>query len=394
VGISHTSLHSFEEARNALETLLEECRDIGNTFSMVITASQLGRVQMRLGKIAESLETYQQALEVCRDQQGNLLPIASEAMVGLGELYLEMNDLDQAADYLLEGIELSRHWRDVAAMEGYLALALVKQAQSSPEAAQDAIAKSRKLAQDYEVSEIDNRRIELWQAKLWLAQGKLNLVAGWADNLGWKCIKEIEQVKKRDGISFYLFSRESLVVSQLKYLQGEYADALEWLDQQIPMFQTIGRLNALAELHLLKALVHEQMGDKATAITELRTALEIAEPAGFLRIFLDRGIGIKSLLRQAKAQNICQRYINQILSAFESPIPYNKDEPPPIVEPLSERELEVLRWLQTNLTTPEIADQMMIGVSTVRSHIKNIYSKLVVHKRSEAVNLAKKVGLI
>jgi LuxR family maltose regulon positive regulatory protein len=166
------------------------------------------------------------------------------------------------------------------------------------------------------------------------------------------------------------------------------------LERQISIYKSFCRLNVVTELQILKALVLEGMGKKSLAIDAINIALEIAESAGFTRVFLDQGPILKPLLERAKLLNIHPTYAEYILRAFDGPVPEGEMVPQPLVDPLSERELEVLRLLRTNLTTPEIADEMVIGVNTVRSHIKNIYSKLVVHKRSEAVNRAVELGLL
>jgi LuxR family maltose regulon positive regulatory protein len=393
-GVSGASKQNLEGAGKVYKDLLVVFREQGTTMLTVMTASQLGRLQTRLGKLREAEATLMEALEASRDRQGNLLPIAGEALMGMGELFLEMNELDKANDYLLEGIEFTRHWRDVAAMDGYITLALVKQAQGKEEDAQDAIDKAMKLALKYDATDIDDRMVELWQARLWVAQGKLDLAMKWAENLQWKGIGDFENIKTLDDINYQFVIRESVIVTRLKYLQGQYLDALKWLERQIPIFIGLGRLISVTELHLLKALVHEGLGEKGQAISDLKAALEIAESAGFLRVFLDQGPALKHLLHRAKSQNIHLKYIDRVLNAFTGPVILGKGEPQPLVDPLSERELDILRRLRTNLTTPEIADEMVIGVNTVRTHIKNIYSKLAVHKRSEAVSRAKDLGLL
>ena len=393
-GVSRAAKQNLDEAGKAYKELFEMFREQGSTMLTVMTASQLARIQVRQGKLMEAEATFMEALEASRDRQGNLLPIAGEAMMGLGELFLEMNELDKANDYLLEGIEYTRHWRDVAAMDGYISLALVQQAQGKEEDAQNAIDKAMELALKYDATDIDDRMVELWQARLWVAQRKLDLVAEWAENLPWERIEDFENIKTLDEIKYHLAIRESVVLTRLKYLQGQYAGALKWLERQLPIFQDLGRVISVTELHLLKALVHDGMGEKGLAIAELKAALGIAEEAGFFRVFLDQGLALQPLLQRAKSQNIHPEYVDRVLYAFDGSVPLEKGEPKPIVDPLSERELDVLRLLRTNLTTPEIADEMVIGVNTVRSHIKNIYSKLAAHKRSEAVSRAKDLGLL
>jgi LuxR family maltose regulon positive regulatory protein len=120
----------------------------------------------------------------------------------------------------------------------------------------------------------------------------------------------------------------------------------------------------------------------------------MAAPCGFMRLFLDEGQVIKNLLHSLRSRSGSMDYIDRLLDAFGDVYSAKEIEAQPLVEPLSKRELDVLRLLPTNLTTPEIAAEMVIGVNTVRTHIKNIYSKLQVHKRTEAVRRAQELGLL
>ena len=145
-GVSRAIKENLRESNKVLEELLQMSQVEKNTMFSVLTASQMARIQMRLGNLAEAEKMYQETLESCRDNQGKLLPIAGEVLEGLGELYRELNQLDQATDCLLEGIELTKQWRDVAALEAYITLSRVKQAQGDWEAAQDAMDKALALA--------------------------------------------------------------------------------------------------------------------------------------------------------------------------------------------------------------------------------------------------------
>jgi LuxR family maltose regulon positive regulatory protein len=394
LGVSRASRHNLEEAGKVLKELLELCQTQGNTMFMVMTAGQLARIHHRMGNLVEAENIYGETLEMAQDRQGNLLPIAGEAMMGLGELYLELNELDKAADHILEGIELTLSWREAAAMEGYVSLAWVKGSQGDWDAAQDAMDKAMELAIEYDVIDIDDRMVEMWQARLWMLKGELDLAEAWAKDLKWKTFEDLEKIKSQDNLSYHLFIRESVIITRLKYLKGQYTEALKWLDRQISIFKDLDRLNAVTELYLLKALAYDGLGDKGKAMAELKNALEIGQQAGFLRTFLNEGTSLKPLLQRARAQNVFPEYIDRLFAGMDEPVTEIKIFYQPLIDPLTERELEVLRLLPTNLTTPEIAEEMMIGVNTVRTHIKNIYSKLNVHKRSEAANRAHKLGLL
>jgi LuxR family maltose regulon positive regulatory protein len=142
------------------------------------------------------------------------------------------------------------------------------------------------------------------------------------------------------------------------------------------------------------------------ALTALERALSIAEPEGYVRTFIDEGAPMGRLLKAAAERGIAPEYVGRLLVALQEE---TKDEgqrtkgaPPPVVhrrssewvEPLSERELEVLRLLATRLSSTEMADHLVVSVHTVRSHIKNIYAKLDVHKRHEAVARGRDLGLL
>jgi LuxR family maltose regulon positive regulatory protein len=290
----------------------------------------------------------------------------------------------------LEGIELTKQWREVAAMEPYISLSRVKQAQGDWDAAQDALDKAMDLAVKYDVIEIDDRMVDMWQARLWLALGDLNLVQKWVDERGLEEQAGLQPWGEGEPTEHQLRLRESLVVTVLHLKQGNYIRALERIDWQLGVFQQQGRAVTQVELLLLQAEALSALGEEEKAQAVLEQALGIGQPAGYVRSFLDRGQPVRELLGKAQPTE----YVRSLLTAFEGPAPRGKEAPQPLIDPLSERELEVLHLLPTNLTTPEMAEALFIGVNTVRSHIKSIYGKLGVHKRSEAVSSAKELGLL
>ena len=388
--MSRAVKQNLEESYQVLEKLLQVSQVQENTLFSVLTASQMGRIQMRLGNLDQAKRIYHETLEACHDTRGNLLPIAGEVLEGLGELYLELNLLNLATDCLLEGIELTMQWREVAAMEPYISLSRVKQAQGDWEAAQDALDKAMDLAIKYDVIDIDDRMVDLWQARLWLARGDLELVQKWVEKRGMEEQAGLQPWGEGNPTEHQLRLRESLVITVLHLKQGNFARALERIDWQLEVFQQQGRAVTQVELLLLQSEALFALGEEGKALEVFEKALEIGEQAGYLRTFLDQGQPVRVLLGKMPSTE----YIESLLVAFEGPLPQRKEKPQPLIDPLSERELEVLRLLPTNLTTPEMAEELFIGVNTVRSHIKSIYGKLGVHKRSEAVISSKDLGLL
>jgi LuxR family maltose regulon positive regulatory protein len=143
---------------------------------------------------------------------------------------------------------------------------------------------------------------------------------------------------------------------------------------------------------VLQALAFQALGDASQAMACLERALALAEPEGYARFFLDEGQAMMKLLRQAASRDVAPGYARTLLAAFVTPA---RDMPTgPLVEPLSERERQVLQWLATDLSGPEIAEKLIVSVNTVRFHTKNIYGKLGVNRRRQAVARAESLGLL
>ena len=166
-----------------------------------------------------------------------------------------------------------------------------------------------------------------------------------------------------------------------------------------------GRMGSEIEIRLLQAMANQMRGDIPSALAALEKALTLAEPEGYVRLFLDEGEAVRSLIedlklqmgRQARQDQPLIPYIEKLLKSFaRSPEGPQPSIPPTedLIEPLSQRELDVLRLFKTELSGPEIASQLVIGLSTVRTHTKSIYSKLNVNSRRAAVKRAEELGLI
>ncbi|MFN2234801.1 MAG: LuxR C-terminal-related transcriptional regulator [Anaerolineales bacterium] len=389
-GISKVVNQNLQESFQVMEELFHMNQVQENVMFGTLTASQLGKIQLRLGNLKEAERIYLKSLETSHDRQGNLIPIAGEVLEGLGELYLELNQLDEAADCLWEAIELTKQWRDVAALEAYITLARVKQAQGDWEAARDAIDKAMDLAIKFDVVDFDDRMVKMWQARLWIGFGDLDQAERWAAEIRLQDPSEISTWEHIEPTEYQLRLRESLVATILLVKQKKYAEALDRIDWYIQVFKQQGRTLTMLEAMLLKAEALYGMQAHQDAMVVFNQVVEQAEPAGYMRLFLDQGEPVKQLLRRSPQT----AYTDALLSAFEGVRPKPDRITQPLVEPLSPRELDVLRLLPTNLTTPEMAETLYIGVNTVRSHIKNIYSKLGVHKRSEAVTKARDLDII
>jgi LuxR family transcriptional regulator, maltose regulon positive regulatory protein len=151
-------------------------------------------------------------------------------------------------------------------------------------------------------------------------------------------------------------------------------------------------MGSVIEISALLALAHSAQGDIPLALASLERALTLAEPEGYLRLFVDEGLSMAALLQEAAKRGIAQNYVRQLLAAFGK-VEGKTSVTQLLIEPLSERELEVLRLLRTDLNGPEIARELMVSLHTMRTHTNNIFNKLEVNNRRAAVRRAEELDL-
>jgi LuxR family transcriptional regulator, maltose regulon positive regulatory protein len=168
------------------------------------------------------------------------------------------------------------------------------------------------------------------------------------------------------------------------------------LERLLTAAEAGGRAGSAIEILILQALAHQMQGDLRAALVSLERALSMAEPEGYVRIFIDEGQPMAALLEAALKQGIAREYVRRLLTAFDTPAERTEVKPTAtasLSEPLSERERDVLRLLGTDLSGPEMASHLMVSLNTLRTHTKNIYDKLGVNNRRAAVRRAEELGL-
>ena len=237
------------------------------------------------------------------------------------------------------------------------------------------------------------------KARVWVAQGRLDEALGWAHEQGLSAEDELSYLHEFEHITLV---RVLLARYGSDRTDSAMREAIGLLERLLKAAQEGGRMGSVIEILVLQALAHQGLGNLAAALLPLQQALTLAEPEGYVRMFLDEGLSMAQLLRKAAARGIMPGYTGKLLAAFEaqgqggasaSPIPPSPASQS-LIEPLSQRELEVLRLFKTDLSGPEIARELMIGLSTVRTHTKSIYSKLNVNDRRAAVKRATELNLI
>jgi LuxR family maltose regulon positive regulatory protein len=404
---TYVAMGDFNASRQAFDELAQTSLRAGHVMIAVGAWCHLAEVHLRLAEPYKARPAYEKALAIAADVRGQRLPIASEALIGLGDLCRELNELEVALHYTLEGIELARSWRWPQAIVGYMTLGRIRLAQGKVEGANEAMETARQLAVQYDTTDIYDIGVAMYRAHLWVEQGDLEAALRWAKERGLdRDIDPTELDRKDDWVSFHLRKYEYLVLARLLLAQARPDRALSLLEPLLSRMEQQGRTRLVIETLLLQALALQAQGQIIQAMTVLERALSLAEPGRYIRLFADEGPSMARLLREAGGRGIAPQYIGKLLAVFGVE---TKDEGTTkvatadsvhrhpqraLVEPLSERELEVLRLLSTGLSNPEIARELYVAVSTVRSHAKSIYGKLGVHGRWEAVQRAKELGLL
>ena len=392
----------LKDANQALMDLARKGQEVGNPLTAVTALCYQARLQVRAGRLHRAREILEQALKLGTDSQGRRYPIASEALLGLGSLWGEWNDLETAEAYLLESIELAKRWSELSSFDAYIPLVRIRVARGDIEGAREAIEIAQQLAVKSKVTEVDDLVVDLQQAHFLVMQGDFEGATRWAQGRGLLPGDAKESGPDSDQ-NLDLFRQrmqkyEQIVLARLFIARGQPARALDLLESLLSLAREQDRVDLIIEVQILRALAWQMEGDDKQALDALTEALSLAQPGGWVRTFLDEGSALAGLLRRAASQGVQPTYTASLLAALEASESLEGEPEPhptqPLAEPLSEREMDVLRLLSSGLSNPEIAEELTIAVSTVRSHCKSIYGKLNVHKRWDAVHRAQELGLL
>ena len=364
---------------------LRRSGQIADIFGCAIAMADIRLVQGRLG---EAMRTYDQALQRASEQDGPVLRGTADMYVGMSEVHRERGDLQTATQQLLRSQELGEYnglpqnpyrWR--------VAMARIRQAEGDLGGALDLLNEAERL---YVGDFFPNvRPVPALKARVWISQGRLGEALGWAHEQG---------LSADDDLSYL---REFEHITLARMLMARHQDersphqATRLLERLLLAAEEGDRTGRVIEILVLQALTRQGLGDIPAALACLERAVTLAEPEGYVRVFVDEGSPMASLLGARAKQGTAGDYAGRLLAALGALGETEHDGPvkQALIEPLSERELEVLRLLGTELDGPAIARELMVSLHTVRTHTKHIYAKLAVTNRRSAVRRAAELGL-
>jgi LuxR family maltose regulon positive regulatory protein len=368
-------------------TGLRRAGHIADTFGCAIALADIRLVQGRLG---EAMRTYEQALQRVPEQGGPVLRGTADMYVGMSGVHRERNDLHAATQQLQRSQELGEHtglpqnryrWR--------VAMARIRQAEGDLDGALDLLNEAERV---YLGDFFPNvRPVPALRARIWIAQGSLGEALGWAREQGLSVDDDLSYLREFEHITL---ARVLMARYQDERAQRSVHEAIRLLDRLLRAAEEGERAGSVIEIGVLRALAYQRHGDIPAALSCLERAVTQAEPEGYVRVFADEGPPMASLLRVAARQQTGGNYVRRLLAAVtETETEQNGPVKQALIEPLSERELDVLRLLGTELDGPAIARELMVSLNTVRTHTKHIYAKLAVTNRRAAVRRAAELDL-
>ena len=361
-------------ATQAFNDAISISQTTGHTFVTSMATMALGNMQIMENKLFAAAETHRKALQLFGAQP---LPIACESHLGLAQIFYEWNDLDAAEQHGQQALQLARQFEKV--IDRYVIcevfLARLKLARRDVAGAAAMLAQTEQSVRqnNFVYREPD---VAAAQIMVLLKQGNLTTAAD-------------------------LAGKYALPLSQARVFlaQGETSQALALLEPLRQQMEAKGWQDELLKVMILQTIALQAHGEKDKAVQMLSDALALAKPGDYIRTFVDEGEAMRLLIEKlSRSRNHpLSGYTDKLLAAFIQPAVVSKSaiirQKSAMIEPLSERELEVLKLLRSDLSGPEIALQLNVSINTFRTHTKNIFIKLGVNDRRAAIRHAEELDL-
>jgi LuxR family maltose regulon positive regulatory protein len=395
LGLATWSSGDLDTARRMIADGMANVRRAGYISPAIGDAITLADIQIAQGRLHEAMTTYEQGLQWATAPGTPILRGAADMYVGMSNLHYEHNDLQTATQHLLTSQALGElaglpqnPYRWCAAM------ARIRGAQGDLDGALELLEDAERL---YDGNFSPNvRPLATRKVRVWVAQRRLGEALIWVREQGLSAEDELSYMKEFDHITL---ARVLLARYQSDRSDGSISGAVGLLDRLLTAAEQAHRKGSAIEILVLQAIANHTQVNLPAALMSLQHALALAEPEGYIRIFLDEGSSMMQLLREAAAREIMPDYTGKLLAVFEaekrksvgkSPLPPTQ----PLIEPLSQRELEILHLIAQGLSNRQIGERLFLALDTVKGHNRKIFDKLQVQSRTEAIVRARELGLL
>jgi LuxR family maltose regulon positive regulatory protein len=404
LGLAQYTSGNLEAAERSLADFHTNLRKAGEIPTQIGITFLLADIRVTLGRLHEAESIYQQSLHLATGQ-GETMPLgAADLYRGLAELYIERGDLEAAAQHLLTSQKLGEQttltdWP----YRLCVSQARLKEAQGNLDGALALLDEAERVHIRNPLPDV--RPVAALKARVWLKQGRLAEALGWAREQGLSVDDDLCYTREFEHITL---ARVLIAAGKSDHLD----EATRLLGRLLQAAETGGRLGSAIQILLLQALAFQAQDNVSQALASMERALTLAEPEGYVRIFVDEGEAMRLLIenQSRNRDHPLSGYADKLLAALTQPVAAPKSATPAphqaqrgasvthqnsgIIEPLSERELEVLKLLRSELSGPEIARQLIVSLHTLRTHTNNIFKKLGVNNRRAAVRRAEELDLL
>ena len=393
LGLAQWASGDLDAAHRSFADAMASFRMAGNILFAISFTFILADIRMTQGRLHEAVSTYERSLQLAAGQGEPVLQGTADLYLGLSELLCEQGDLEAAIQHLMKSKKLSEQ-AEVYQYRLCIAQARIMETQGDLDGALDQLDEAERHYLRGPIPDV--RPVAALKTRVWVRQGRLTEALGWTRERGLSVDDELSYLREFEHVTL---ARVHIAQYMYDRVDGSIHEAAGLLERLLEAADEGGRMGSLIEILALRALAHEAQGDIPPALVSLERALTLAEPEGYVRVFVDEGMPMAHLLSAAAAQGIMPDYTGKLLAVFESEQQKSEGKyyrPPaqPLIEPLSQREFEVLQLMALGLSNREISERLFLALSTVKGHNRRIFGKLGVQRRTEAVARAHELGLL
>jgi LuxR family transcriptional regulator, maltose regulon positive regulatory protein len=389
LGLAYWTNGDLEAASSLYAGALARIEKAGFRSDAIGISLALADMRIAQGRLHDAMRIYERGLELAADPGGVTLRGAADMHVGISEILRQRDDLAGAARHLQQAMDLGEaNGLPQNPYRSRVAAAGIRQAEGDPEGALQLLAEAdRVYTTDYSP---EVRPVGALKARVWIANGRLAEARSWARERGLSAEDELDYVREFEHLAL---ARLILAEGARDRSDDRIGEAVGLLERLLAAADAGGRTGSLIEILVVQTLARRAREDVPGALASLERAVALAEAEGYVRVVADEGPTMAALLRLAAQRRNASGYLRRLLAATVTPAARSSADQP-LIEPLSERELDVLRLLDSELGGPGIARELTVSLATVRTHTRNIYAKLGVNNRRAAVRRAAELGLV
>jgi len=402
LGLAYWATGDLEAAHCTVADGMDRMQKAGNIPFAIGTTIPLAYIREAQGRLREAKSAYEQSLQLAAEHSEAVLQVRVILHLGLSGVYLEQGDQEAATQHMKISKELSEH----AASPDWtyrwcLAQARMKEVQGDLDGALGLLHEAERIYFRSPVPDV--YPVAALKTRVWIRQGRLTEALDWVRERNLSADDDLSYLREFEHITL-----ARVLIARYKSDRADRSilEATGLLERLLKAAEEGRRMGSVIKILVLQALAQEAQAKLPLALAPLERALALAEPEGYVRVFVDEGQPMARLLyeilsrAEALSRGIAPDYVRQLLAAFPDIEPDQIGPPKTqvpkseLVEPLSEREVEVLQLIGEGLTNHEVATRLYISLNTVKGHTRNIYGKLGVHSRTGAVARARALGIL